>query len=79
MFQHLKHVGKEYKILIVKMVVYYNLVESTKANLLNSCGIDTILGLQCILPMLEFVNALMKFTHTRDVFVDDDIVVIKIC
>jgi hypothetical protein len=62
MFQHLKHVEKEYKILIAKMVVCYSLVESTKANLLSLCGIDTILGLQCILPMLEFVNALMKFT-----------------
>jgi hypothetical protein len=61
MFEHLKHVGKEYKILIAKMVVYYNLVKPTKANLLNLCGINTILGLQCILQMLEFVNALMKF------------------
>jgi hypothetical protein len=61
MFEHLKHVGKEYKILIAKMVVYYSLVKSTKANLLKLCGIDTILGLQCILQMLEFVNALMKF------------------
>jgi len=29
MFQPLKHVGKKYKILIAKMVVYYSLVEST--------------------------------------------------
>jgi hypothetical protein len=78
MFQHLKHVGKKYKILIAKMVVYYKLMESTKANLLNLCGIDTILGLQSILPMLECFNALMKFIQARDVFVDDYIVVIKI-
>jgi hypothetical protein len=72
-------VGGEYKILIVKMAIECSLVESTKANLLNLCGIDTILGLPCILPMLEFVNAFMKFAQAKDVFVCDYIVVVKIC
>jgi len=36
-------------------------VEATRTNLVNLCDIGTILGLPCILPMLESINALMKF------------------
>ncbi len=32
-----------------------------KANLVNLCDVGIILGLPCILLMLEFVNALVKF------------------
>jgi hypothetical protein len=35
--------GKEYKTLIAKMVVDFSYVESSNANLLNLCDIDTIL------------------------------------
>jgi hypothetical protein len=45
MFQPLKCVGKDYKILIVKIVDDYSLMELAKANLLNLCDIDMILGL----------------------------------
>ncbi len=45
MFQPLKYVGKDYKILIIKIVADYSLVELAKANLLNLCDIDMILGL----------------------------------
>jgi len=67
------------KTLIVKMTTNCNLVELTKTNLLNLCDIVTILGLPCNLPMLKFVNVLMKFTQAIDVFVCDYIVIIKIC
>jgi hypothetical protein len=53
--------GKEYKILVAKMVVDFSYVESTKTNLLNLCDIDTILSLPCILLVLNFINVLMKF------------------
>jgi hypothetical protein len=65
----LKWVGKEYKTLINKLATNNAGVELTKANLLNMCDIDMILGLPCILPMLEFVNGLMKFAQSRNVFV----------
>jgi hypothetical protein len=42
-----------------------------KANLLNLCDIDTIMGLPYNLPMLESINALMKCVHARNVFVCD--------
>ncbi len=45
--------------------------ELAKANFLNLCDIHMILGLPCILPMLEFVNGRMKFAQGKDVFVCD--------
>ncbi len=53
-------------------------MKATNANLVNLCDVGTILGLPCVLPMLESINALMKFVQTRDVFVCDYIITIKI-
>jgi hypothetical protein len=53
MIQPLKHVGKEYKFFIVKMVANCCSMEFALANLLNLCHIDIILGVPYILPMLE--------------------------
>ncbi len=65
--------------LITNMTIDYSSMESTKANLLNLIDIDTIIRFTwCIFPMLEFVNALMKFVHAKNVFVCDYIVVVKI-
>jgi hypothetical protein len=43
------------------MAIEYSLMELTKTNLLNLCDINMMLGLPCILPMLEFVNVLLNF------------------
>jgi hypothetical protein len=53
--------GNSTRFFIIKMAIDYSLVELAKANLLNSCDIDMILGLPCILPMLKFVNVLLNF------------------
>jgi hypothetical protein len=34
--------------------------------------------LACILPFLEFVHNLIKFTHMQDIFVFDMVVAIKV-
>jgi len=52
MLTPLKHVGKKYKTLIVKMAINSGFVEVTKTNLVNIGDVGTILGLPCILPML---------------------------
>jgi len=78
MLTSLNQVGKEYKTIIVKMVINSGFMETTKANLVNLCDIGTILGLQCVLFILEYVNALMKFAHAKDV-IYDYIAIIKIC
>jgi hypothetical protein len=78
MLAPLKRVGKKYKTLIIKMAANNGFVEATKTYLVNLCDVGTILGLPCILLMLEFVNAFMKFAQARDVFVCDYILAIKI-
>jgi hypothetical protein len=54
MMQPFKQVGKEFFFFIAKMVVNCGSMEFSKANLLNLCHIDIVLGVPCILPMLEF-------------------------
>jgi hypothetical protein len=61
------------------MATNHGYVEPTKAQLVNMCDIGTILGLPCVLPMLESISALMKFAYARDVFVCDYIIIVKIC
>jgi hypothetical protein len=53
-------------------------MKATNANLVNLCVVGTILVLACVLLMLEYVNTLMKFVQTRDVFICDYIAKIKI-
>jgi hypothetical protein len=60
------------------MVTNNGSMEATKANLLNLCDNGTILGLQCVLLILEYVSVLMKFAQARDV-IYDYIAIIKIC
>ncbi len=54
-------VEKDYKTLIAEMAIDNGIVEASEANLVNLCDVGTILGLSCVLPMLEFIHALMKF------------------
>jgi hypothetical protein len=65
MLKPLNHVAKKYKMLIAKMVIDFGLVEPTKANLLNLCDIDMILGLRCVLLMTKSINALMSLCKEK--------------
>jgi hypothetical protein len=79
MLAPLKWVGKEYQTLIAKMLAKSGSMEATKGNhLVNLCDVNTMLGLPCVLPILEHVNTLMKFAQVRDVFMGNYIVIIKI-
>jgi len=72
-----QHVGEKCRTLIANMAVGSSIVKVAKANLVNLCDVGTILNLPCVLPMLESINALMKFAQAKDVFVCDYIVTIK--
>lgn len=41
--------------------------------------IHTLLALYYLLPLLEYINALMKFSQRKDVFISNFMVVTKIC
>jgi hypothetical protein len=47
--------------------------------MLDLCGIDMISGLFYVLPMLKFINPLMKFVWHRTILVCDYITMVKIC
>ena len=53
--------------------------ETTMHNLDLFCDVGTLFVLPCLLPLLESVNSLMKFTQARDVFICDYVAVVKIC
>jgi hypothetical protein len=64
-----KRVFLEYHFLIVKMQVKFAKSEVSLNNLNSLCDVEFILGLFCILPLLECVHTLIKFGQHRDVFI----------
>jgi hypothetical protein len=52
---------------------------SAKNNYELLCDCDIILGLTCVLPMLEAVQSLSKLTYGRDTFVYNLVTFIILC
>jgi len=52
---------------------------STKNNFQIFCDIEVVMGLACIMFLLELVHVFMKFTHAYDTFVCDFVIVVKMC
>jgi hypothetical protein len=46
-------------------------------NLELLCDLEVMLGLSCIMPMLEGLNELMKFSRSQECFVCDFVVAVK--
>ncbi len=68
----------EYKTPIVKMSHDSVLVVQVRFNLYLFCDLHILMGLFCLLPLLEVVNALIKFAQGKDIFICDFVAVIKI-
>lgn len=50
-----------------------------KLNYEHLCDMQILLVLTCILPLLEYVHALVKFAQMQDMFVCDLVATIKVC
>jgi hypothetical protein len=74
-----KRVMSKYKVLVLKMHLDSQSLATTKANLNLLCEIELLFGLACVLPMLEALNYLVKFSQQRACFVCDMVVVVKLC
>jgi hypothetical protein len=74
-----KRVMSEYKALVLKMHLDSQSLATAKANLNLLCEIELLLGLACILPMLEALNYLVKFSQQRACFVCDMVAAVKLC
>jgi hypothetical protein len=89
LLEPLIHILGEYKTLIAKMCEdavakdpepkAKEVTEKAKHNLDLLCDVGTLLALPCILPLLEYVDSLMRFIQSRDIFVSNYVVVVKIC
>jgi hypothetical protein len=60
----------------IKMPILINQVPH---NLELLCDLEVLLGISCIVPMLEQFNELIKFSHFWKCFVCDFVVAIKLC
>jgi hypothetical protein len=63
-----KHVLFEYESLLVKMSEDNPRNTLTKTNYGLFCDYDIVLGLKCVLPMLELVQSLSKMLQARENF-----------
>ncbi len=64
--------------LLVKMTLDSPTIQQVKLNYENLCDLQVLLGLVCILPLLESIHALIKFAQMRDLYVCDLVVAIKV-
>jgi hypothetical protein len=74
-----QEVIEKYRTLLVKMTFDNPTNQQAKLNYQNLCDFQVLLGIICILPLLEFVHAFIKFAQMKDVYVCDLVAIIKIC
>jgi len=74
-----KRVAVEYKTLIVKMSKDHIENEVARSNLQKLLDLELILGFHCILPLLELIHTLIKYTLGKDVYICDFVEAIKMC
>ncbi len=74
-----KRMFGEYKPLVINMSddVANNAIVNTNYELL--CDVETIMGLTCVLPMLEVVQSLSQLVQNKDTFICDFVSVVKLC
>jgi hypothetical protein len=77
MLEPLKWVIIKYKTLIMKMLKDNVSVVQARFNLDLLCDLH-MLGLFCLLPLLEAINVLIKFAQRKDIFNRDFVATIKI-
>lgn len=72
-----KWVFVKYKTLVVKMHNDLHIMATTNTNLQYLCDIVVVMGLACIMPLLESIRALFKFMQARHTFVWKFVIVVK--
>lgn len=69
----------EYRTLVVKMTLYEDKKSPAKALLDSLSDSETLLGLACIVPLMEIVNCLSKHAQARDAYVCDFVAAVRQC
>jgi hypothetical protein len=78
MLSPLKRILAQYKSLVVKMHFDYEKDKYACDNFELLCDLDLILGLPCIMPILEVVDYVIKYAQCWDVFIMDILDVISL-
>jgi hypothetical protein len=60
-----KKILSEYKTLVIKMVEDNVTLDIGKTNYEVMCDLEMLLGLSCIIPLLELVQGLSKFAQSQ--------------
>jgi len=79
MISLVKHVLFEYCTLLMRITLDAPTITSTKSNLCLLTDVKTLLRLNAIMPLLEVIHSLIKFSQLHDVFMFDFITAMKIC
>jgi hypothetical protein len=79
MISHVKRVLFEYRTFLMKMALDAPTIVSTKSTSCLLTNVNTLLGLNVIMPLLEAIHSLIKFSQLCDVFMCAFITVMKIC
>lgn len=74
-----KRVMSEYRALVLKMHWDVDTITQVAHNLELLCDLQVMLSLSCIMPMLEGLNELMKFSQSQECFVCYFVVALKLC
>lgn len=61
------------------MAIDSTTIDIAEANYELLCDPHTLLGLACVLPLLEAMQALSKFAQIRTTFICDFIFQVKVC
>jgi hypothetical protein len=79
MLSLVKWVIVKYITLVVRMNDDMNVMATTKKNLGCLFDIEVVMGLTCIMPLLEVVYVFIKLALEQNIFVCDFVTFFKIC
>ncbi len=69
----------EYKLLVVKIVENNIVIMTTKPNYELLCDIKTLLGIACVLILLEAIQNIFKFAQGCDTFIYNFVFTLIFC
>jgi len=67
MMSPIKWMLSKYHILVVKMALYVALIPYAQSNIFLFTNVETLLGLNAMMPLLEALHSLIKFAQLKDV------------
>ena len=79
MLKPTKRVLVQYFVLLFKMHLDAPTVHVAKKNFECLTDVQSILGLLCLLPLVEQLNQLIKFAQGRNIFVCDFVAALRVC